>query len=251
MGEGARDVRGCRHLQPRRAADAGHAVRRDPQARLQANPTVRATMTAETFYITTPIFYPNGAPHIGHAYTALATDTVARFHRLDGKDVFFLSGTDEHGIKMLQAANTQGISPLELADRNSQQFRDMLAALNVIPDDFIRTTEARHHAACQAIWQRMQDNGDIYLDTYSGWYSVRQEQFFDEKETVLGPDGVRREPLGSPVEWIEEESYFFRLSAYQDRLLDHYTQHPEFVAPQERRNEVASFVKSGLRDLSI
>ena len=208
-------------------------------------------MTAETFYITTPIFYPNGAPHIGHAYTALATDTVARFHRLDGKDVFFLSGTDEHGIKMLQAATAQGISPLELADRNSQQFRDMLAALNVIPDDFIRTTEARHHEACQAIWQRMQDKGDIYLDTYSGWYSVRQEQFFDEKETTLGPDGVRREPLGSPVEWIEEESYFFRLSAYQDRLLDHYAQHPEFVAPQERRNEVASFVKSGLRDLSI
>ncbi|HEV7278087.1 MAG TPA: methionine--tRNA ligase [Devosiaceae bacterium] len=208
-------------------------------------------MTAETFYITTPIFYPNGAPHIGHAYTALATDTVARFHRLDGKDVFFLSGTDEHGIKMLQAATAQGISPIELADRNSQQFRDMLAALNVVPDDFIRTTEPRHHAACQAIWQRMQDNGDIYLDTYSGWYSVRQEQFFDEKETTVGPDGVRREPLGSPVEWIEEESYFFRLSAYQDRLLDHYAKHPEFVAPQERRNEVVSFVKSGLRDLSI
>src|SRR5690606_20034118 len=121
----------------------------------------------------------------------------------------------------------------------------------VIPDDFILTTEARHLAACQAIWQRMKDNGYIYLDTYSGWYSVRQEQFFDEKETVLGPDGVRREPLGSPVEWIEEESYFFRLSAYQDRLLDHYARHPEFVAPQERRNEVASFVKSGLRDLSI
>ncbi|RYE84057.1 MAG: methionine--tRNA ligase [Hyphomicrobiales bacterium] len=205
----------------------------------------------DTFYITTPIFYPNGVPHIGHAYTALATDTLARFQRLDGKDVFFLSGTDEHGIKMLQTANAEGIKPIELADRNSQRFRDMEAVLDVVPDDFIRTTEQRHHAASQALWQRMQDAGDIYLDKYSGWYSVRQEAFFDEVETTLGEDGVRREPLGSPVEWITEESYFFRLSAYQDRLLAHYEAHPEFIAPVERRNEVLSFVRGGLKDLSI
>jgi len=208
-------------------------------------------MTANTFYITTPIFYANGAPHIGHAYTALATDTLARFQRLDGKDTYFLSGTDEHGIKMLQTAQGQGITPLQLADQNSQRFRDMLTALNVVPDQFIRTTEPRHYRAAEAIWRRMADNGDIYLDSYSGWYSVRQEAFFDEKETTVGEDGVRREPLGSPVEWIEEESYFFRLSAYQDKLLALYESDPEFIGPQERRNEVMSFVKSGLKDLSI
>lgn len=206
---------------------------------------------SNTFYITTPIFYPNGAPHIGHAYTALATDTLARYQRLDGKDVLFLSGTDEHGIKMLQTANAEGVAPIELANRNSQRFRDMLAALNCSNDDYIRTTEPRHHKAAQEIWRRMEANGDIYLDSYSGWYSVRQEAFFDEKETTVGTDGVRREPLGSPVEWVEEESYFFRLSAYQDRLLAHYDANPGFIAPVERRNEVVSFVKSGLRDLSI
>jgi methionyl-tRNA synthetase len=205
----------------------------------------------EKFYITTPIFYPNGAPHIGHAYTALATDTLARFQRLDGKEVYFLSGTDEHGIKMLQTATAEGIKPLELADRNSQRFREMEAALNVVPNDFIRTTESRHHAACQSIWRRMQQAGDIYLDKYSGWYSVRQEAFFDESETTVGGDGIRREPLGSPVEWVEEESYFFKLSAYQGRLLDHYEQNPDFIGPAERRNEVVSFVKGGLKDLSI
>jgi len=209
-------------------------------------------MTAKpTFYITTPIFYPNGVPHIGHAYTALACDALARFQRLDGKDVFFLTGTDEHGLKMQQTAAKEGITPAELADRNSQRFRDMMQALGTSHDDFIRTTEERHHRSCEAIWERMQANGDIYLDTYSGWYSVRQEAFFDEKETTVGEDGVRREPLGSPVEWVEEESYFFRLSAYQDKLLDHYRAHPDFIGPAERRNEVVSFVRSGLKDLSV
>jgi methionyl-tRNA synthetase len=204
-----------------------------------------------TFYITTPIFYPNGVPHIGHAYTALASDVIARFHRLDGKDVHFLSGTDEHGQKMQQTAAAEGLKPIELADRNSQRFRDMLAALDCSNDEFIRTTEERHHRACQEIWRRMAANGDLYLDKYGGWYSVRQEAFFDEKETTLGDDGVRREPLGSPVEWVEEESYFFRLSAYQERLLAHFEAHPEFIGPAERRNEVVSFVKGGLRDLSV
>jgi len=190
-------------------------------------------------------------PHIGHAYTAMATDAIARFQRLDGREVFFLTGTDEHGIKMQQTATAEGLTPKALADRNSQRFRDLMVALNVSQDDFIRTTEPRHYRASVAIWERMRAAGDIYLGKYSGWYSVRQEAFFDEKETTVGADGVRREPLGSPVEWVEEESYFFRLSAYQDRLLDLYRRVPDFVLPKERLNEVASFVRSGLQDLSI
>jgi methionyl-tRNA synthetase len=208
-------------------------------------------MSREKFYITTPIFYPNGKPHIGHAYNVIATDAMARFQRLDGKDVFFLSGTDEHGLKMQQTADQEGVTPKELADRNSAIFREMERAVGASNDDFIRTTEPRHYKACQAIWERIAANGDIYLDRYSGWYSVRQEAYFDEKETTVGDDGVRREPLGSPVEWNEEETYFFRLSAYQDRLLALYEERPDFVAPAERRNEVMSFVKSGLKDLSI
>jgi methionyl-tRNA synthetase len=208
-------------------------------------------MSRDNFYITTPIFYPNGKPHIGHAYTVIATDALARFQRLDGKDVFFLSGTDEHGLKMQQTAEKEGISAKELADRNSAVFRQMVAAVGGSNDDFIRTTEARHYKACQALWERMTANGDIYVDRYSGWYSVRQEAYFDEKETTVGDDGVRREPLGSPVEWNEEETYFFRLSAYQDKLLKLYESRPDFVGPAERRNEVMSFVKSGLKDLSI
>jgi len=208
-------------------------------------------MTQDRFYITTPIFYPNGVPHIGHAYTAIATDVLARFHRLDGKNVMFLTGTDEHGQKMQQTAEKEGIKPIELADKNSAVFREMVATLNCSNDDFIRTTEERHKEACQEIWRRMEANGDIYLDTYGGWYSVRQEAYFGEEETVVGEDGVRREPLGSEVEWVEEESYFFKLSAYGDKILEHFEANPEFVAPNERRNEVTSFVKGGLRDLSI
>lgn len=208
-------------------------------------------MSRPTYYITTPIFYPNGVPHIGHAYTAIASDVIARFQRLDGKDVFFLTGTDEHGQKMQQTAEKEGITPLELATKNSQAFKDLWATLDISYDDYIRTTEDRHRIAAQAIWDRMVASGDIYLDSYSGWYSVRQEGFFDEKETTLGEDGIRREPLGSPVEWVEEESYFFRLSAYGEKLLAHYDANPGFILPAERRNEVTSFVKSGLRDLSI
>jgi len=208
-------------------------------------------MPAPTFYLTTPIFYPNGVPHIGHAYNVIACDTVARFQRLDGKDVFFLTGTDEHGLKMQQTAEKQGVTPLALADQNSQVFRELMVALNASPDDFIRTTEERHHRASEELWRRMEAAGDIYLDTYAGWYSVRQEGFFDEKETTVGDDGVRREPLGSPVEWVEEESYFFRLSAFQERLLAHYAANPDFIGPDERRNEVISFVTGGLKDLSI
>jgi methionyl-tRNA synthetase len=206
---------------------------------------------SDTFYITTPIFYPNGVPHIGHAYTAIATDVLARFQRIDGKDVFFLTGTDEHGQKMQRTAEERGITPIALADENSAVFRSMVETFGCSNDDFIRTTELRHAAACQELWRRMEANGDIYLDTYGGWYSVRQEAYFDESETEVGDDGVRREPLGSEVEWVEEESYYFRLSAYGDRLLAHYEENPGFIAPNERRNEVISFVKSGLKDLSI
>ena len=207
--------------------------------------------TRKPYFLTTPIFYPNGVPHIGHAYTAMVTDALARFQRLDGFDVRFLTGTDEHGLKMQQTAVAEGLTPLALADRNSARFREMMTALNISYDDYIRTTEPRHERACQALWTAIQDNGDIYLDKYAGWYSVRQEAYFDEAETTLGDDGIRREPLGSPVEWTEEETYFFRLSAYQDRLLDLYARIPDFVLPRERLNEVASFVRGGLQDLSV
>ncbi|MGE0281072.1 MAG: methionine--tRNA ligase [Rhizobiaceae bacterium] len=208
-------------------------------------------MAREKFYLTTPIFYPNGKPHIGHAYNVIATDVLARFQRLDGKDVFFLTGTDEHGLKMQQNAQAEGITPKELADRNSAIFRQMDDMLGASYDQYIRTTEPRHYRASQAIWEAMAKNGDIYLDSYAGWYSVRQEAYFDESETTVGEDGIRREPLGSPVEWNEEQTYFFRLSAYQDKLLAHYEAYPDFILPAERRNEIISFVKSGLRDLSI
>ncbi|CAN5322290.1 methionine--tRNA ligase [soil metagenome] len=207
--------------------------------------------TPEKFYITTAISYPNGAPHIGHAYEALATDAIARFARLDGKDVYFLTGTDEHGIKMKQTAAREGIEPRALADRNSDLFREMVVALGCSNDDFIRTTEARHHRASEELWRRMEKAGDIYKDTYAGWYSVRDEAYYAESETVLRDDGVRVGPQGTPVDWVEEESYFFRLASYQDRLLAHYAANPDFIGPDERRNEVVSFVKGGLRDLSI
>jgi methionyl-tRNA synthetase len=207
----------------------------------------------QKFYITTAISYPNGEPHLGHAYEAIATDAVARFERLDGKDVYFLTGTDEHGLKIKQTAAKEGITPRALVDRNSQRFRDLAKALNLSNDDFIRTTEPRHYRSSEAIWRRMAgaNNGDIFKKTYAGWYSVRDEAFYAEKETTLGPDGVRLGPQGTPVEWFEEETYFFRLSAYQDRLLAHYEANPDFILPRERRNEVVSFVKSGLDDLSI
>ncbi|MCV3208247.1 methionine--tRNA ligase [Mesorhizobium sp. YC-39] len=208
-------------------------------------------MSRDTFYITTAISYPNGKPHIGHAYELIATDALARFQRLDGKQVFFLTGTDEHGIKMLQTAKRESVSPRELADRNSADFKRMAVALNASNDDFIRTTEKRHYAASQAIWKAMAANGDVYKGGYAGWYSVRDEAYYGEEETEVRPDNVRYGPQGTPVEWVEEESYFFRLSAYQDRLLSLYESQPDFIGPAERRNEVMSFVKSGLKDLSI
>jgi methionyl-tRNA synthetase len=205
----------------------------------------------QKFYITTAISYPNGVPHMGHAFELMGTDALARFKRLDGFDVFFLTGTDEHGQKMLQTARKEGLSPRELADRNSQRFRDMAVALDASNDDFIRTTEERHTRTVQELWRRMAANGDIYKSSYTGWYSVRDEAYYDESETQLRDDGLRYGPQGTPVEWVEEESYFFRLSAYADRLLAHYEANPGFIGPDTRRNEVVSFVKAGLRDLSV
>ena len=208
-------------------------------------------MPAPKFYVTTAISYPNGAPHIGHAYEALATDAIARFMRLDGYDVRFVTGTDEHGIKMKQTATREGMEPRALADRNAPLFQSMVNALGCSNDDFIRTTEPRHHRSSQEIWRRMEAKGDIYKDTYSGWYSVRDEAYYGESETEVRSDNVRYGPQGTPVEWVEEESYFFRLSAYQEKLLAYYEANRDFIGPDERRNEMMSFVKGGLKDLSI
>ncbi len=203
------------------------------------------------FYITTAISYPNGAPHIGHAYEAMATDAIARYKRLDGYDVMFLTGTDEHGQKMQQTAEKAGITPAELVERTTPLFRKMVETLNCSHDDFIRTTEDRHIRSSQAIWERMAANGDIYLDKYAGWYSVRDEAYYAESELTTDESGEKRAPTGTPVTWVEEESYFFRLSAYQDRLLAHYEENPDFIGPDARRNEVISFVRGGLEDLSV
>ncbi|MGY4405709.1 methionine--tRNA ligase [Bradyrhizobium sp. USDA 3315] len=216
-----------------------------------ASVPVPAADRGNVFYITTAIAYPNGQPHIGHAYEAIATDALARFQRLDGKDVFFLTGTDEHGQKMIQTAAGEGMTPYDLATRNAARFKEMDERLNVSFDRFIRTSEPAHHESVQAIWRGMQDNGDIYIDTYAGWYSVRDEAYYAEEETVVGEDNVRRGPQGTPVEWVEEKSYFFKLSAYQDKLLHLYESQPDFIGPDSRRNEVMSFVRGGLKDLSI
>ncbi len=207
--------------------------------------------TGQKFYITTAISYPNGVPHIGHAYEAMASDAIARFERLDGKDVFFLTGTDEHGLKMKQTADKEGVPVETLAERNATRFREMTTVLGISNDDFIRTTEERHHRASEELWRRMEAAGDIYLGGYAGWYSVRDEAFYGEEETTVRPDGVRIGPQGTPVEWTEEQTYFFRLAKYQEKLLAHYDANPQFILPAERRNEVTSFVRGGLTDLSI
>ena len=210
-------------------------------------------MTRNAYYVTTAIAYPNGEPHIGHAYEMVATDAIARWRRLEGREVYFLTGTDEHGLKMVQTAQREGLTTRELADRNSGRFRELAAALNISNDDFIRTTEPRHFKSSQEIWSRMAatNNGDIYQSTYKGWYSVRDEAYFDESELTDGEGGQKLAPSGAEVKWVEEDSYFFRLSAYQDRLLKLYEEQPDFIAPAERRNEIIAFVKRGLQDVSI
>jgi methionyl-tRNA synthetase len=205
---------------------------------------------ADPFYITTAINYPNGPPHVGHAYEAIATDAIARFQRLQGRDVFFLTGTDEHGLKMDQTARERGLATIQLADEMSALFRKMDERFNISFDRFIRTTEPAHHESSRAIWQAMAERGDLYLGRYEGWYSVRDEAYYDEKELVAD-GGEKLSPQGTPIEWTVEESWFFRLSAYRDRLLEHYRAHPGFIRPETRRNEVLRFVEGGLSDLSL
>ena len=207
-------------------------------------------MADTPFYITTAISYPNGKPHIGHAYEAIAADVIARFQRLSGRRVRFQTGTDEHGLKMARKAEEQGRTPADLADEMSGYFRSMCDALDVSYDRFIRTSEPDHHRASKAIWQAMETSGDLYLDRYEGWYSVRDEAYYDESELVEGEDGVKLSPQGTPVEWTVEESWFFRLSKYQTQLLE-LLKTPGFLEPASRRNEMIAFVEQGLRDLSV
>ncbi len=210
-----------------------------------------------SYYVTTPIYYVNDQPHIGHAYTTLACDALARFARLDGKRVMFLTGTDEHGQKVEKAAAAAGKNPQEFADEVSQNFRALTQAMNFSNDDFIRTTEPRHKRACQALWEQIaarrspKGRPNIYLETYGGWYAVRDEAYYAEDELTTGPDGKKRAPSGAEVEWVEEPSYFFRLSDWQEPLLNFYAENADCIGPASRRNEVVSFVKSGLHDLSV
>ena len=202
--------------------------------------------SADSFYVTTPIYYVNDVPHIGHAYTTIACDAMARFARLDGKAVYFLTGTDEHGQKVQQVAEDRGIEPQAFTDELSERFRDLVADMGISNDDFIRTTEERHKTSVQALWRKLIEAGEIYLGGYAGWYAVRDEAFYTESELVDG-----KAPTGAPVEWVEEPSYFFKLSAWEEKLLAFYEENPDFIAPASRRNEVISFVKGGLQDLSI
>lgn len=205
------------------------------------------------FYLTTAIAYVNGAPHLGHAYEAILSDVMARFKRLDGYDTWFLTGTDEHGQKVAKTAEKEGLAPKELCDRIAALFVDQTRTLNISNDDFIRTTEPRHYEASKAIWNAIKQNNpnDIFLGKYDGWYSVRDEAYFGEGELTDGPNGTKLAPTGAPVEWVEEPSYFFRLSAYTEKLLQYYADNPDFIEPASRRNEIISFVKGGLQDLSI
>jgi methionyl-tRNA synthetase len=206
---------------------------------------------SEPYYITTAIAYPNGKPHIGHAYEAIATDAIARFQRLMGRDVRFITGTDEHGLKMVQTARAVGRETLEFADEMSSYFKEMCDTLNISYTSFMRTSDPAHHAASQALWTAMEASDDLYMDRYEGYYSVRDEAFYDEKELIAGEEDEKLSPQGTPVEWTVEETWFFRLSKYQDKLLALYNEHPEFIQPESRRNEVMRFVEGGLRDLSV
>jgi methionyl-tRNA synthetase len=205
----------------------------------------------QRFYLTTPIFYVNGAPHIGHAYTTVAADVLARWKRLDGYDVMFLTGTDEHGLKVEQAAGAAGLPPQDWVDRVAEDFRAMGHLMGGSFDQFIRTSEPRHKAACAALWQALAANDAISLGAYEGWYSVRDETYYAEEELQIDAAGQKRAPTGAPVAWVSEPSYFFKMSAWQQKLLDFYEAHPDFIGPAGKRNEVVSFVRGGLNDLSI
>ena len=205
----------------------------------------------KNYYITTPIYYPSAKPHMGHAYSSIIADFFARFKRIDGFDVHFLTGTDEHGLKIQRAAEKKKLDTQKFCDEISLTFRNLSETLNLSNTDFIRTTEERHKKTVQHLWSELEKNDDIYLSKYSGWYSVSDEAFYNNDE-ILEKNGSKiASSSGSPVEWIEEESYFFRLSKWQDKLLKYYEENPQFISPKSRKNEVISFVKSGLKDLSI
>ncbi len=208
-------------------------------------------MSQKKEFFTTPIYYVNDVPHIGHAYTSIAVDFLARFSRLNGNEVRFLTGTDEHGLKIQKAAEIASISPIDLCNKNSIIFRELTKKLNLSNDDFIRTTETRHKNGASHLWKLLFENGDIYLDEYTGWYSVNDETFYNEKDLIKQENGSFKTITGGPVEWIKEKSYFFKLSKYQERLLDYYDKHPDFILPETKKNEVINFVKGGLRDLSV
>ncbi len=208
-------------------------------------------MSKNNFYITTPIYYPSGNPHMGHAYSSIVADVFARFKRLEGKNVFFLTGTDEHGLKIQREAEKKNKDVKVFCDELSDKFKDLSKILNLSIDDFIRTTEERHHNSVQAIWNRLLESGDIYLSKYAGWYSVSDEAYYTEDEIITNNGKKVSKLSGSTVDWFEEESYFFKLSAWQNKLLEHYKKNPNFVSPKSRNNEIVQFVKSGLNDLSV
>ncbi len=209
------------------------------------------TPMSERFYVTTAIPYANGAPHIGHAYERIATDAIQRFMRLDGRETLFVTGMDEHGLKVVQTAAKAGVSPQAFVDGVAAEFEAMGELLNARADDIVRTTQARHHLSVQEIWRSMAERGDIYLSKYSGWYSVRDEAYFDESELKPGPNGTKLAPSGAEANWVEEESYFFKLSAFGEKLIAHYEANPDFITPEHYRNEIVAFVKRGLADLSV
>ncbi len=206
---------------------------------------------SEKIYVTTPIYYVNDKPHIGHAYTSVATDFIARYHRIIGNDVRFQTGTDEHGLKIQKAAEKVDIKPIDLCDKNSAKFRELTKILDISNNDFIRTTEDRHIKGAQFLWNKLYENDQIYLDEYTGWYSVNDETFYNEKDLIKDENGNFKTVTGGNVEWISEKSYFFRLSNWSDKLLEYYENNPDFIMPASKRKEVISFVKSGLRDLSV
>jgi len=208
-------------------------------------------MSNKNFYITTPIYYPSGNPHMGHAYSSIVADVFARFKRLEGKNVFFLTGTDEHGLKIQREAMKKKIDTKLFCDELSNKFKDLAKTLNLSNNDFIRTTEERHHKSVQAIWNKLLESGDIYLSKYAGWYSVSDEAYYGEEEIIM-KDGKKLSALsGSEVDWFEEESFFFKLSSWEGKLLEHYEKNHNFISPKSRKNEIIQFVKSGLKDLSI
>jgi methionyl-tRNA synthetase len=208
-------------------------------------------MPKDSFYITTPIYYPSGKPHMGHAYSSIVADIFARFKRLEGKNVYFLTGTDEHGLKIQREAEKNNKGVKTFCDEISQKFKELATTLNLSNDDFIRTTEIRHHKSVKAIWNKLLESGDIYLSKYAGWYSISDEAYYTEEEIIFESGKKISKASGSQVEWFEEESYFFKLSAWQEKLLEHYKKYPKFISPKSRNNEIVQFVKGGLNDLSV